>query len=92
MKNKEIGVEYSRTVNILDFESLRLQASVKGDSEFEEGSDEYIEEWDDAWDEAKEQVKDRIDSEAIPILEEKIKTGKKGDERIKEMVKRRSKR
>ncbi len=92
MKNKEIGVEYSRTVNILDFESLRFQASVKGDSEFKNGSKEQAKEWDDAWDEAVGQVEDRIDDEAIPILEEKIKTGKKGDERIKEMVRRRSKR
>ncbi len=90
MKNKEIGVEFSRTVNILDFESLRFQVSVKGDSEFEEGSDEYVEEWDDAWEEAKEQVEGQIDKEAIPILEEKIKMGKKGDERIREMVKRRN--
>ena len=92
MKNKEIGVEYSRTVNILDFESIRFQASVKGDSEFEEGSDEYVEEWDDAWEEAKKQVEDQIDNEAIPILEEKIKIGKKGDERIREMVRKRGKR
>ena len=91
MKNKEIGVEYSRTVNILDFESIRFQASVKGDSEFEEGSDEQKGEWEDAWDEVIKEVEHRIDNEAIPILEEKIKIGKKGDERIKEMVKRRSK-
>ncbi len=92
MKNKEIGVEYSRTVNILDFESLRFQASVKGDSEFKNGSKKQAGEWDDAWDEAISEVEDRIDNEAIPILEEKIKIGKKGDERIKEIVKRRNKR
>lgn len=90
MKNKEIGVEYSRTVNTLDFESIRFQAFVKGDSEYEDGSDEQAEEWDDAWEEAIQQVEDRIETEVIPIIKEKLKIGKSGDARIKEMVAKRN--
>lgn len=87
MKNRRISVEYARTNNLLDFESTQFRAGLSGDVEDDASLEK---EYGKAWDEVKIEVTTTITQIAIPIIKEKMMIKKAGDERIKEMVRRRN--